>query len=100
MSTTRIEFAPEVTVDFERILEHLRKHEVAGLAERAHNIVSAMDALAHNPLIGRPVRGGNREIVIGRDASGYIALYRYIAELDTVFVLAVRAQKEAGYARP
>lgn len=29
---------------------------------------------------------------------GYLALYRYIAEIDTVFVLAVRSQSEAGYA--
>ncbi|MEO6065493.1 MAG: type II toxin-antitoxin system RelE/ParE family toxin [Lysobacterales bacterium] len=100
MSASRIEFSPEVAGDFERILEHLRKHEVLDLAVRVHNIVVAMEALAHNPLIGRPTPGGNREIVIGRDASGYISLYRYIADMDTIFVLAVRAQKEAGFARP
>lgn len=29
-----------------------------------------------------------------------IALYRYAALVDTVFVLAIRAQREGGYARP
>jgi len=35
--------------------------------------------------------------VIGRRAHGYLALYRYVAELDTVFILAVRSQREAGF---
>jgi len=37
--------------------------------------------------------------VIGRRSRGYVALYRYFAEIDTVFVLAVRSQREAGYTR-
>jgi toxin ParE1/3/4 len=36
---------------------------------------------------------------MGRGSRGYIALYRYVVEVDTVFVLAVRSQREAGYAR-
>jgi toxin ParE1/3/4 len=31
--------------------------------------------------------------------SGYVALYRYVADIDTVFVLAVRRQHESGYKR-
>jgi hypothetical protein len=50
-------------------------------------------------MIGRPVRGDLGELVIGRRTRGYVALYRYVPELDTVFVLAIRAQKEAGYTR-
>jgi toxin ParE1/3/4 len=57
----------------------------------------AIYVLERNPLIGRPARGEPRELVIGRRARGYVALYRYVAELDTVFVLAIRSQKEAGY---
>ena len=55
--------------------------------------------LERNPLIGRRVRADLRELVIGRRVSGYVALYRYVAELDTVFVLAIGGQKEAGYTR-
>lgn len=36
--------------------------------------------------------------MIGHRSHGYVALYRYIVEVDTVFVLAVRSQLEAGYA--
>ncbi len=93
----RIEFAPEVADDFDRILDHLLEHEVAGARSRIEDIVRAIDALERNPLIGRTVPGGLRELVIGRRAHGYVALYRYVEELDTVFVLAIRGQKEAGY---
>jgi hypothetical protein len=37
------------------------------------------------------------ELVIGRASRGYGALYRYVAAIDTVFVLALRAQREDGY---
>lgn len=39
------------------------------------------------------------ELVIGRDSHGYVALYCYVAAIDTVFVLAIRSQREAGHAR-
>ena len=38
-----------------------------------------------------------RELVIGKRTHGYVALYRYVAALDTVFVLALRSQRETGY---
>jgi plasmid stabilization system protein ParE len=93
---SRIELAPEVGDDFDRILKHLVGHEVADAKSRIEDIMRAIDVLERNPLIGRRVRADLRELVIGRRASGYVALYRYVAELDTVFVLAIRGQKEAG----
>jgi toxin ParE1/3/4 len=35
--------------------------------------------------------------VIGRASQGYVALYRFVASVDTVFVLAIRSQRELGY---
>jgi toxin ParE1/3/4 len=96
---TRIELAPEVGDDVERILDHLVKHEVADAASRIEDIIRAIDVLEHNPLIGRHFGADLRELVIGRRSRGYVALYRYVSELDTVFVLAIRGQKEAGYTR-
>ena len=95
----RVELAPAVGDDFDRILEHLLSHQVAQAPSRIEDIIRAIDVLERNPLIGRPVREDLRELVIGRRTRGYIALYRYVADLDTVFVLAIRGQKEAGYAR-
>jgi plasmid stabilization system protein ParE len=96
---TRVELAPAVGDDFERILDHLITHEVQDAASRVGDIVTAISALERNPLIGRPAQNEKRELVIGRGSRGYVALYRYVPEIDTVFVLAVRSQREAGYAR-
>lgn len=95
----RIELAPEIRDDFDRILEHLEEHAVEDAPGRIMEIIQAIDVLHHNPIIGRPVSASTRELVIGRSTRGYIALYRYIEEIDTVFVLAIRSQREAGYAR-
>ena len=95
---SRIEFAPQVVDDFDRIFDHLVEHEVEDAPGRIQDIISAVDVLERNPLIGRPVEGDKRELVIGRGSRGYIALYCYVVEVDTVFVLAVRSQREAGYA--
>lgn len=95
----RIELAPEVGEDFDRILDHLWQHEVANPTVRVREIIAAINVLETNPVIGRPVRNDKRELVIGTGSHGYVALYRYVAEVDIVFVLAVRAQREAGFAR-
>jgi toxin ParE1/3/4 len=95
----RVEMAPEILDDFDRILEFQAQHGDADGAARVMEIVRAIDVLVHNPLIGRPVSKGKRELVIGRKARGFLALYQYVDEIDNVFVLAVRSQREAGYAR-
>ena len=91
--------AAEVLDDFDRFFEHLTAFEVEDVAGRLAEIVQAVEVLATSPLIGRPAEGGMRELVIGRESRGYVALYRYVAEADTVFLLAVRSQHEAGYGR-
>jgi len=96
----RIELAPRVGDDVERIFAHLAAHDVQGLPGRIAEIVAAIDVLVHNPCIGRLVEDGMRELVIGRHERGYVALYRYVDALDLVLVLAVRAQREAGFSGP
>jgi toxin ParE1/3/4 len=96
---SRIELAPEVVMDFDRIVDHLVGHAAGDAHGRILDIVTALDVLERSPLIGRPVEADKRELVIGRGSRGYVALYRYVAELDTVFILAVLSQREAGYAR-
>ncbi len=96
---SRVELAPEVGEDFDRILEHLHRHEVPDASARIEEIIHGITVLESNPLVGRPARAEMRELVIGRQSRGYVALYRYIPEIDTVFVLAIRSQREAGYRR-
>ena len=94
-----VEFLAEVYEDFQRVFSHLEQHEAEHIQDRVGELVSAFDVLADNPLIGRLTGEDLRELVVGRGPRGYIALYRYITMVDTVFVLAIRAQREAGYAR-
>jgi len=94
----RIELAPEIAEDFDRILDHLATYQVGNTSQHIGDILNALDVLEQNPLIGRPAANGKRELVIGRDTKGYLALYRYVPEMDIVFVLAIRSQREAGYA--
>ena len=95
---TAIELAPEVGQDFQRILAHLNTFQVEHPQQRIEEVIHAIDILSNSPQIGRPTDSGLRELVIGRRSHGYIALYRYVSEIDTVFVLAIRSQSVAGYA--
>lgn len=97
---SRVELAPEIADDFDRILEHLHQYEVADAPDRLEEIIQGIAILELSPLIGRPARADMRELVIGRRSHGYVALYRYLPEIDTIFVLAIRSQREAGYKRP
>ena len=95
----RIELAPEVLDDLDRFLDHLFETAPESAPARIAVILDALQVLTHSPLIGRLVRGGNRELVIGQGSKGYVALYRFVSNIDTVFVLAIRAQRESGYKR-
>lgn len=97
---TRILIAEEVREDFDRVIDHLLAHDATEPARRIDAILSAIDALALNPLIGRPAHATLRELVIGQGEHGYVALYRYSEALDQVMIVALSAQKEAGYRHP
>lgn len=97
---TRIELAPEVLEDFDRIVDHLLRHEVEDIPARMAGIMQALDILTHSPLIGRPAKLGQRELLIGRNSRAYVALYRFVPDIDTVFVLALHSQRESGFKRP
>lgn len=96
---TRIELVPEVFDDFDRLFDHVARYDPDSAPERIGDILEAIQILARSPDIGRPVKDGKRELVIGRATRGYVALYRHVVALDTVFVLAVRAQREDGFKR-
>jgi plasmid stabilization system protein ParE len=95
----RIELAPEIFDDFDRFFDHMDAFEVEDAPERIAELLQGVQILARNPLVGRPVKGGTRELVIGQGARGYVALYRFVAPIDTVFVLTIGSQRESGYKR-
>lgn len=67
-------------------------------SKRAGQIILHYFALLEsNPEIGRPFDDSPelRELVIDFGNSGYVALYRQ--ELNVIYILAFRHQKQAGY---
>lgn len=75
--------------------DHLSKFEIEFIRQRVAEIVDAMQVLEHSLLICRPVKSGKRELVIGSGSRGYVALYRFVATINTVFVLAIDRQTQA-----
>ena len=94
---SRVVLAAQVRADFDRIFDFLFEYAPDSAAMRIEAIITAIDVLQTSPLIGRPAAFGQRELVIATGSSGYLALYRYDPMADTVFVLAVRSQRERDY---
>ncbi len=92
-----ISYTPRALSDLQRLFDFLAESDLPAAAQTGELIVSAVDALQHHPLLGRPVELGFRELVISRAKSGYLALYRYDEARDRVLVLTIRHQREAGY---
>ncbi|MFT3817768.1 MAG: type II toxin-antitoxin system RelE/ParE family toxin [Rubrivivax sp.] len=94
---TRLVYADAFNDDIERIVRHLLAHDADHVEERLAAIIAALEMLIEHPLIGRPTAQDLRELVIGRGTRGYVARYRFDERADTVHVLALRAQREAGF---
>ena len=91
---TALRYAPELALDVARITAQLQSHQVLDIEARWVEIFDAFDILTRHPLIGRLVASGHRELVIGKGARGYLALYTYNALDDVAYLLALRAQRE------
>jgi plasmid stabilization system protein ParE len=59
-------------------------------------IEEAIMLLQRHPLIGRLIDDVLRELVISRGKSGYVALYSYEQTKNTILILTIRHQREAG----
>lgn len=94
----RLDYSERALLDLERLTDFLSEQDSQAAKGTVGIILSALDILSHSPEIGRKVRGGNRELVISRGSTGYLALYHFFAQHSRVLVLAVRHQREAGYA--
>lgn len=93
----RVIYAERALSDLDRLTDFLLQDEPAAALETVDLITEAVQVLENHPLIGRSAEQGLRELVISRGQSGYVALYSYEPEQDTVLVLSVRHQREAGY---
>ncbi|GIL00931.1 MAG: plasmid stabilization protein [Alphaproteobacteria bacterium] len=83
----------------ERCRRFLEPKNPLAARRAAEAIANKLDLLAQHPDIGRPFEDVTqlRELLIEFGDSGYVALYRYEPPQDTIYLLAFRHQKEAGY---
>ncbi|MGY4109696.1 type II toxin-antitoxin system RelE/ParE family toxin [Aeromonas encheleia] len=91
-------FAPGAIRDLQRIRDFLHQKNPIAAQRAAMTIIQSVQVLGQQPQIGRPIEDmpdAYREWVIEFGDSGYIARYRL--DGDTVVILAVRHQREAGF---
>lgn len=93
---TKVFYSPGALADIERLAEFLLATNPHAAAETGRILLEAIAMLSSHPLVGRIVESGLRELVISRGQSGYVALYRFDADSDQIFILAMRHQRELG----
>jgi toxin ParE1/3/4 len=93
----RVQVTTRVLADLEQLFDFLADHNPKLTRERMVSVRRAFELLADHPLLGREAEDGRRELILSRGKFGYVAKYRWLPAEDTVLVLAVRHQLEAGY---
>lgn len=96
---SRIIITESAALGLERCRLFLTKKNVLASKRAAQAITRHLTLLSANPYIGRPFESYPefRELIIAFGDSGFVALYRIDETDSTVFILAFRHQKEAGY---
>ena len=94
----RLIYSSHAFTDFDRLTDFLIDTDPEAAGQTMELIAEAVSILKRHPLIGRPIDDHLRELVISRGITGYIALYSYEAKQDTVLILAIRHQRESGFA--
>lgn len=93
----RVVYSENALANLQRAFDFLLDHDPDAAREAAAAISSAIELLRLHPLIGRPLEGPLRELIISYGKTGYVALYRFVPERDQVRVLAIRHQRELDY---
>jgi plasmid stabilization system protein ParE len=94
---TELVYAEQALLDIERLTDFLLQTDPQAALGTAGLIFEALEILTQHPEIGRKVHFGQRELVISRGRTGYLALYRFLPHIDRIVVLGLRHQREAGY---
>jgi plasmid stabilization system protein ParE len=94
---TELVYTEQALMDLESLSDFLLETDPQAAQETAVLIFEALEILVRHPEMGRKVHFGQRELVISRGRTGYLALYRFLPHLDRILVLALRHQRESGY---
>lgn len=87
------------TPGLERCRKFLREKSPLAMIRAAQAIEYHFALLEAEPKIGRPFEDlpALRELLIPFGDSGYVALYYFDENTESVYILAFRHQREAGY---
>ena len=94
---TELVYTEQALLDLERLSDFLLETDPPAAQDTAVLIFDALEILVRHPEMGRKVHFGQRELVISRGRTGYLALYRFLPHVDRILVLALRHQRESGY---
>lgn len=94
----RVEITARALADLERLFDFIAAEDAVLAGKQVLSVRRALELLADHSLLGRGAEEGRRELVLSRGRHGYIAKYRWLPAEDTVLILTVRHQREAGYA--
>ncbi len=96
---SRVVVTEGAALGLERCRQFLAAKNPHAAKRAGHAIVRGFALLEADPDIGRPLHDlpELRELIIAFGNTGYVALYRHDVKMNTVYVLAFRHQKEAGY---
>ncbi len=96
---SRVIFTEGALPGLERCRKFLEDKNPLAMKRAAQIIEQQFTLLETKPEIGRPIGDSPlfRELIIPFGDSGYAAIYRFDEDTDSVYVLAFRHQKEAGY---
>jgi plasmid stabilization system protein ParE len=93
----QIVYSERAIEDLGRLVDFLVEAAPEPEVSAIEAIIEALDTLKRHPLLGRRVEGEQRELVISRGATGYVALYLFDEPLELVRVFRIRHQRESGY---
>lgn len=95
-------FTDQAKRDLVRLADFMREKDPATGKRVIKTILESTGKLAGFPAIGKPVKDYEalpyaRELVIPFGSAGYNVLYDYTPDSDSVIVMAIRHNREAGY---
>ncbi|MHB8950420.1 MAG: type II toxin-antitoxin system RelE/ParE family toxin [Rhodoferax sp.] len=94
----RLIWSPRALLDMQRLYRFLAPKNPDAARRAVKAIREGMKTIALQPGVGRPapdMEAPYREWLIDFGDSGYVARYRFAGQ--TVVIVAIRHQKEAGY---
>ncbi|WP_107675223.1 type II toxin-antitoxin system RelE/ParE family toxin [Agrobacterium sp. LAD9] len=97
--TFKLRYTIEARADITRLYNFLLEKDFSTAEKAVDRIIATIEGLSEFPFVARKAQGENallRELVIPFGSSGYIALIQ-IEDAETVFILAVRHQREDDY---